>query len=205
MISSLTGTVQSISLNGVVIDTGGVGYFCIATPRTLSQLIRGEKATILTTMVVREDAISLYGFLDPADREIFSTLQSVSGLGPRLALACLSVFNAVEIAQAISTSDTKTLQRIPGVGKRMADRMVLDLKEKMEAYTAGLEANNEGVQELLPSASSAIADQVIAALVGLGFTEKQANLEVTGVLRENPEMTTAQALRAALAQLGAKK
>lgn len=202
MIASLTGTVTAIQLTGAVIEAGGVGYFFTATPRTLGHLSRGEKATVLTTMVVRDDAISLYGFDDDADREIFSTLQTVTGLGPRLALACLSVFNAHEIAQAVAAEDMKALQRIPGVGKKVAQRMIVELKDKMKAYVAGLGQSEESAAPTLPLTGSAVEADVVEALIGLGFTEKQSAPAVSAVVAENPELGTAELLRAALAYLG---
>lgn len=204
MIASLRGTVIHIGLGAAVIECQGVGYEVTTTPSTLSQLQRGEEALILTTMVVREDAMKLYGFIDDQSREMFSLLQTVTGLGPRLALACESVLNPVEISQAISGGDSKTLQRVPGVGKRMAERLIVELKDKVSAFTAGIvETSGEatGIQSVAPVV---IIEQVTQALTGLGFTEKQADGAVAAVLGENPELDTSAALRAALARLSGK-
>ncbi|MFC2727174.1 MAG: Holliday junction branch migration protein RuvA, partial [Corynebacterium matruchotii] len=136
MIVSLRGTVIDITAHHAVIECAGVGYQVLATPSTLGHLTRGAETFILITMIVREESQTLYGFLDAATRDMFATLQTVSGLGPKLALAAQSVYTTPELAHAITHGDTKTLQKIPGVGKRMAERMVVDLKDKVATYAA---------------------------------------------------------------------
>ncbi|MGZ7496774.1 Holliday junction branch migration protein RuvA [Corynebacterium sp. ZY180755] len=204
MIASLRGTVITISLDSAVIECAGVGYLVKAAPNTLAQLARGEETFILTTMVVKEDSQTLYGFLDDSTREMFALLQTVSGLGPRLALAAQSVYTTQELAGAISSSDAKTLQKIPGVGKRMAERMVVDLKDKVAGYVSPGGSTHE-VASPQVDLSGHIAEQVIEALTGLGFTEKMAEPAVSQVLSENPDIQTSQALRAALSILGTRK
>ena len=201
MIASVRGIVIGIGLDHAVIECAGVGYRVETTPATLATLRRGEEAFLLTSLTVREDAHILHGFSSDEDRGMFHLLQTVTGLGPRLAVACLSVFDAGEISAAISGEDAKTLQRIPGVGKRMAERLVLELKDKVAAY-APAEAV-EDTPQLSPAAES-VALQVTEALIGLGFTERVAQPVVEGVLAENPELGTGEALRAALSQLGRK-
>ncbi|OKX95010.1 Holliday junction DNA helicase RuvA [Corynebacterium glutamicum] len=206
MIASLRGTVINIGLSSAVIECNGVGYEVVTTPNTLSQLVRGEEALVLTTMVVREDAMKLYGFIDNESREMFSVLQTVSGLGPRLALACESVLSSLEISQAITNADAKTLQRVPGVGKRMADRLIVELKGKVAAFAAGV-VDEGGEQISLPNAniaSEVVVEQVSQALVGLGFSEKQSDDAVSFVLAADPSLDTSGALRAALAKLSGK-
>ncbi|SJM68658.1 Holliday junction DNA helicase RuvA [Corynebacterium glutamicum] len=206
MIASLRGTVINIGLSSAVIECNGVGYEVVTTPNTLSQLVRGEEALVLTTMVVREDAMKLYGFIDNESREMFTVLQTVSGLGPRLALACESVLSPLEISQAITNADAKTLQRVPGVGKRMADRLIVELKGKVAAFAAGV-VDEGGEQISLPNAniaSEVVVEQVSQALVGLGFSEKQSDDAVSFVLAADPSLDTSGALRAALAKLSGK-
>lgn len=206
MIASLRGTVINIGLSSAVIECNGVGYEVVTTPNTLSQLVRGEEALVLTTMVVREDAMKLYGFIDNESREMFTVLQTVSGLGPRLALACESVLSPLEISQAITNADAKTLQRVPGVGKRMADRLIVELKGKVAAFAAGV-VDEAGEQISLPNAniaSEVVVEQVSQALVGLGFSEKQSDDAVSFVLAADPSLDTSGALRAALAKLSGK-
>lgn len=204
MIASLRGTVIAIGLGSAVIECHGVGYEVTTTPNTLSRLHRGEETLLLTTMVVREDAMKLYGFIDNDSREMFALLQTVSGLGPRLALACNSVFTPQELAQAIGAGDSRTLQRIPGVGKRMADRLVVELKDKVTAYTATVETDGTEPVRLPGVDSAVVVDQVTQALTGLGFSEKQSEEAVTLVLAADPGLDTSGALRAALARLSGK-
>ena len=143
-------------------------------------------------MIVREESQTLYGFLDAPTRDMFATLQTVSGLGPKLALAAQSVYTTPELAHAITHGDTKTLQKIPGVGKRMAERMVVDLKDKVATYAT-------------PETPAPVAvphtdtyEQVLEALASLGFAEKTAEPVLTTVLAADPTLTTPAALRASL-------
>ncbi|HCG3139171.1 TPA: Holliday junction branch migration protein RuvA [Corynebacterium striatum] len=202
MIASLRGTVLSISLDHAVIECAGVGYKFLATPVTLGTLHRGDEATVLTSMVVKEDSMTLYGFSNDEDREMFHVLQTVSGLGPKLALAALSVMGASQLAQAISSGDAKTLQTIPGVGKRMAERLALELRDKVSAFAPQAQTGQEASAAV---AHGPVVDQVVEALVGLGFTDKAARPVVEGIVAEEPAAETAVVLRGALAQLGRKK
>lgn len=198
MIASLRGTVIAIELGGAVIECGGVGYFFAATPQTLGTLRRGEEALVHTTMVVREDAMTLFGFENLENKAMFSTLQAVSGLGPKLALAALAMYNASELAHAITQGDVKQLQRIPGVGKRTAERMIVDLKDKVAGY-------GEPEQVASTSAPAAVGGaDIVEALVGLGFPEKNAAAAVDEVLAQNPDADRSATLRQALALLGRK-
>ena len=131
MIASLRGTVIDKGLDFVVIECGGVGYECMGTATTIGDLPRGEEVFVTTAMVVREDSQTLYVFKDRDEKRAFATLQSVSGVGARLALAILSVISPQELALAVSNGDHKTLQKAPGVGKRLAERMAVDLKGKV--------------------------------------------------------------------------
>ncbi|AKK08925.1 Holliday junction branch migration protein RuvA [Corynebacterium testudinoris] len=202
MIASLRGRVLSLGLDHAVIECSGVGYRVEATPSTLATLRRGEEQTVLTYLAVKEDSLTLYGFTSDEDRSMFHLLQTVTGLGPRLAVASLSVMNAGEISQAIAGGDAKGLQRIPGVGKRMAERLVLELKDKVAAFAPAPE--DEAIQVTLPSTAEAVAAQVTEALVGLGFSDRIAQPVVEGLLADNPELDTASTLRAALSELGRK-
>ena len=192
MIVSLRGTVIDITAHHAVIECAGVGYQVLATPSTLGHLTRGAETFILITMIVREESQTLYGFLDAATRDMFATLQTVSGLGPKLALAAQSVYTTPELAHAITHGDTKTLQKIPGVGKRMAERMVVDLKDKVATYAPTPAA--------VPHTDT--YEQVLEALASLGFAEKTAEPVLTTVLAADPTLTTPAALRASLNLLG---
>lgn len=210
MIASLSGEVLSIALDHAVIECGGVGYQFLATPRTLGTLMRGEHARVMTSLAVKEDAMTLYGFTADEDRAMFHQLQVVSGLGPKLALACLSVLEPGEIATAINNGDAKKLQTIPGVGKRMSERMALELKDKVKGFitqAAGDDASAAS-QSSLPVGSGAMVDTVVEALVGLGFTEKAARPVVEAFVAESEDVETfetATVLRASLAALSGKK
>ena len=210
MIASLSGEVLSIALDHAVIECGGVGYQFLATPRTLGTLVRGEHARVMTSLAVKEDAMTLYGFTADEDRAMFHQLQVVSGLGPKLALACLSVLEPDDIATAINNGDAKKLQTIPGVGKRMSERMALELKDKVKGFItqpAGDDASAAS-QSSLPVGSGAMVDTVVEAMVGLGFTEKAARPVVEAFVAESEDVETfetATVLRASLAALSGKK
>ncbi|OAH27344.1 Holliday junction branch migration protein RuvA [Corynebacterium stationis] len=210
MIASLSGEVLSIALDHAVIECGGVGYQFLATPRTLGTLMRGEHARVMTSLAVKEDAMTLYGFTADEDRAMFHQLQVVSGLGPKLALACLSVLEPDEIATAINNGDAKKLQTIPGVGKRMSERMALELKDKVKGFITQPAGDDAWAasQSSLPVGSGAMVDTVVEALVGLGFTEKAARPVVEAFVAESEDvetLETATVLRASLAALSGKK
>lgn len=194
MIVSLRGTVIDITAHHAVIECAGVGYQVLATPSTLGHLTRGAETFILVTMIVREESQTLYGFLDAPTRDMFATLQTVSGLGPKLALAAQSVYTTPELAHAITHGDTKTLQKIPGVGKRMAERMVVDLKDKVATYAAP--------ETPAPVPHTDTYEQVLEALASLGFAEKTAEPVLATVLAADPTLTNPAALRASLNLLG---
>ena len=189
MIASLRGTVIDKGLDYVIIECAGVGYQCIGTATTISELPRGEEVFVTTAMVVREDSQTLYVFKDADEKRAFATLQSVSGVGARLALAILSVISPQELARAVSNGDHKTLQKAPGVGKRLAERMAVDLKGKVADLGEVAEAGNTGVAGAAGVAGSQpvatdVREQVLEALVGLGFTESKAGTTIDGVLTQ---------------------
>jgi holliday junction DNA helicase RuvA len=128
MISRLRGTVAARSTAGLVLDVGGVGYLLAATPRVIARV--GEEATVETYLVVREDALQLYGFASTDERELFELLLGVSGVGPKVALAIVSGSTPVELRRAIARDDTARFEAIPGIGRKTAQRVILELKEK---------------------------------------------------------------------------
>lgn len=210
MIASVRGTVIDMGAAHVVIECGGVGHLVTVTARTGATLTRGEEGFLLTTLVVREDAMTLYGFASSQEREMFELLQTVSGLGPRLAMAVLQVLDPTDVAAAVAAGDSKRLQAANGVGKRMAERMLVELKDKVAPFAApaGAEASTEdaaaagtrpGANAKAPAAD---ADQVVGALTGLGFREQEASAAVADVLAADPTLDTSAALRAALKELG---
>ncbi|MEV5832245.1 Holliday junction branch migration protein RuvA [Nocardia sp. NPDC052112] len=198
MIASVRGEVLEIALDHVVIEAAGVGYRLNVTPATLSTLSRGEESRLFTAMIVREDSMTLFGFADTESRDLFGLLQTVSGVGPRLAMAVLAVLEPEALRKALAESNVAALTRVPGIGKRGAERMVVELRDKV---------NLVPVQPGPPGSTptpvlTPVREQVVEALVGLGFPIKQAEPAVDAVLAENSAADTSIALRAALGSLG---
>jgi len=200
VISSVRGPVLSIGLDHAVLEVGGIGFAVQAAPGTLATLRRGDEARLATALVVREDSLTLYGFPDSDTRELFGLLQTVTGVGPRLALAILAVLEPRELCRALADGDTAALRRVPGVGLKGAERLVLELKDKVPAPVGTPDSPTA-----IRSRSSG-RDHVVEALVGLGFAGKQAELAVDSVLADDggaqAKADTSATLRAALAILG---
>lgn len=196
MIASVRGEVIDIALDHVVIEAAGVGYKLMATPSTLSTLRRGSESRLITAMIVREDSMTLYGFPDGDARDLFLTLIGVSGIGPKIALAALAVYDATALRRVLAESDVTALTRVPGIGKRGAERLVLELHDKIGPVAASDSAAVNGHAVRMP---------VVEALVGLGFAAKQAEETIDKVLAEDPDAGTSDALRTALSRLGKSK
>lgn len=210
MIASLRGVVSTVGLDHLVIDVHGVGLRVLTTPATAASYPLGSDAHLHTSMVVREESLTLYGFADENARLLFEQVQTVSGVGPRLAQAMLSVHDPDVVRRAISSGDLVTLTKVPGIGRKGAERIVLELKDKMTAPSGG----GPGVAG--PAATSGPADlhpdsaQVVEALVGLGWSSKQAEQAVQKVTQSScaaetetqPPADLAALLRAALRELG---
>ena len=194
MIASLTGSVQSIGTSSLVIDVGGVGYLVFANSRVLAGAQIGAAITVATTLVVREDALTLYGFESMQSREFFELLQSVSGIGPKVAQSALAVYDPAELTHAIAHEDAASLERIPGLGKKGAQRVVLELKDKVAGFASISAKPNRSAQPW--------RDQLLLALVGLGFSARDANARIDLVAHDgnDPASTPlSDLLRAALA------
>lgn len=206
MISQLRGTVVALNLNSVVLDVNGVGYLVNAVPRTLGELTVGEEATLPTSLVVREDSMTLFGFSTARDRDVFEIITTVSGIGPKLGLAILAVHSADELAAAVHSEDTKALTRVSGVGPKSASRIILELKGKLtlsEDAPAEAAPAPETESEALARAAET---QVIEGLTGLGWTEKEAKKVLAATLKAQPELAGAsvpELLRATLRGVGA--
>ena len=194
MIASVRGEIIDIALDHAIVEAAGVGYKVMATPSTLATLRRGEQARMVTAMIVREDSQTLYGFADAEARDLFSTLLSVSGVGPKIALATLAVYDVPTLRRALADGDVTALTRVPGIGKRGAERMVLELRDKIGATPA---AGGTGV-----AGGHGVRGPVVEALVGLGFAQKQAEDACDKVLAGDPDASTSAVLRAALNLLG---
>jgi holliday junction DNA helicase RuvA len=197
MIASVRGEVLDIALDHVVIEAAGVGYKVMATPSTLATLHRGSEARLITAMIVREDSMTLYGFPDGDARDLFLTLLGVSGIGPKIALATLAVYDAPALRQALADGDVTALTRVPGIGKRGAERMVLELRDKIGPVGTSAAATTVN--------GHAVRGPVVEALVGLGFAAKQAEEATDKVLAGADRATTSTALRSALSMLGKTK
>lgn len=196
MIAHVRGTVEHIGLDSAVIDVGGVGHLVYATPGTLATLRHGASATVPTSLVVREDSLTLFGFVDADERDVFETLQTVSGVGPRLALAMLAVHTPDGLRQAVATEDHKALVKVPGIGEKGAKRIVLELGDRLGPALGGANAP-------AAAAEQGGRSDVVAALVGLGWPTKQAEAATDEVIAsEIPATDTGALLRAALQLLG---
>ena len=202
MIATLTGTVASIGLESLVLDVHGVGYLVRTTPAALAQTRHGAELTLHTELVVREDSMTLFGFPSAQDADAFRVVQSVSGIGPRLALSVLAVLSPEDLARAVAEQDVKSITRTPGIGPKVASRMILELGGKLAppAETSGATAGTPA-----PAASAAVDAQVVEALVGLGWPEKAAAGAVDRLRTEageGAELEPAALLRTALQSLG---
>lgn len=199
MISFVRGPVAHLSLAQAVIDVNGVGMLIHATPKTLGGLRLGEEATLTTSMIVREDSMTLFGFADAQEREVFDILLGVSGIGPRLALAILAVLEPESIRVAVASGDGKAFTKVPGVGPKVAGRIVLELKGKLIPTGSGAAAT--------PAAPSmAWKEQVVAAMTSLGWNEKDALKSIDTAIAAEPELAETEnvpaILRATLRWLG---
>src|SRR4029453_110732 len=182
LISFLRGTVAHVGLSTAVIDLNGAGMSVFATPQTLSHLKVGAEAKLFTSMIVREDSLTLFGFASDDEREVFDVLLSVSGVGPRLALAVLAVHDPEAIRVAAHTGDGKAFTKVPGIGPKVAGRIVLELAGKLVPHGTGAAA---------APASSAPAPwkpQVVAAMTSLGWSEKDATSSIDKALPDSPEL-----------------
>ncbi|MCG7285691.1 Holliday junction branch migration protein RuvA [Cellulomonas sp. ACRRI] len=202
MIASVHGTVQAVRLDAAVVEVGGVGMLVQATPATLAGLRVGQPATLHTSLVVREESLTLFGFADDDEREVFEVLQQVSGVGPRLALAMLAVHTPDGLRRAVATEDLAALKRVPGIGQKGAQRIVLELADRLGAPAPVALAGGAAA----PAGRADRRDQVVDALVGLGWNQKAATDAVATVLdgSDEPvgEAEVAGVLRAALRTLG---
>ena len=190
MISSVTGKVKGISSNSVVIEVGGVGILVNVPLRVIETLSIGILVDLHTHLIVREDALTLYGFSELADRNLFELLLTVTGVGPKVAQSILGVNPAAAVADMIKGNNLKSLEAIPGLGKKGAQRLVLELKDKLANYSIA------GV-----SGASQLKDQVESALQGLGYTPKESRLMVSQSLNQLPSenIDIASAIKLALA------
>jgi len=167
MIARLTGQVVDIQATAAVLDLGGFGLTVICPPGTLAGLKLGQSAQVWTHLVVREDALTLYGFATSAERQAFQVVQSVAGIGPRIALALVATLSPAELRQAVLTGNLVALTKVPGVGQKVAQRLVIELKDKVMTL-----ASDDGAGQV---AASPFRDQVIEGLQNLGYSAREAS------------------------------
>lgn len=197
MISSVRGVVLSAGLDSVVIDVGGVGLLLHTTAATAASLRWGVEAVLSTTLVVREESLTLYGFADEDERAVFNLVQTVSGVGPRLALSMLAIHTPDGLRRAVSGGDLAALTKVPGIGKKGAERIVLELRDKIGMPSDPLSSATAR------TAAAEWAGQVRDALVGLGWSLRQAEDTVEAIRPEAGDGSDVSALlRAALRELG---
>jgi Holliday junction DNA helicase RuvA len=177
VIAFVDGRVASAGPDGAVVEVGGVGLSVLCTPATLAGLRVGDRAHVPTSLVVREDSLTLYGFADDDEKTVFELLQTASGVGPRLALAMLAVHTPNALRRAVATEDLTGLTKVPGIGRKGAQRIVLELKDRL-----GLPMDDETP---MPSfAAAAWRAQVHAGLTNLGWTARDAEVAVDAVAAE---------------------
>ena len=208
MIAHVTGTVAALAPDAAVIEVGGVGLQVLCAPATIAGLRPGEQARVATSLVVREDSLTLYGFATDDERNTFELLQTASGVGPRLALAVLGVLSPEALRRAVATEDLAVLTSVPGIGRKGAQRIVLELAGRLGA---------PGEISLVPAVGAAAAglapwrEQVRAGLVSLGWQSREADQAITAIEPElagtngdsaGTAVDVSVALRAALRVLG---
>lgn len=197
MIALLRGRIEEVGLDALVVLVGGIGYRVLVTPATAQGATAGAEVTLHTTLVVREDSMTLFGFPTPDGRDVFERLQTVSGIGPRTALAALSVLTPDDLRQALAHQDLTVLQRIPGVGKKSAQRMVLDIGDKLGLPASLAPQEGGGAPE------GEAETEVRAALVQLGWTEALAQRTVEALGGQG--LGASDLLRASLLKLGGSR
>jgi Holliday junction DNA helicase RuvA len=194
MIASVSGKVAALAPDSAVLEVGGVGLLVHCTPATLASLRPGSMATVHTALVVREDSLTLFGFASADERTVFELLQTASGVGPRLAQAVLAVHRPDDVRVAVATDDLAALTLVPGIGRKGAQRIVLELKDRLgdpvggSAATVGAEAGG-------------LRGRVREALLGLGYPPREAEDAVRAVPGDHDEADIAGAIKLALRSL----
>ena len=193
MIAHLSGSILDVRLNQLVIDVGGIGYQVAVAPELAADSRVGQSISLHTSLVVREDSWTLFGFSNADAKNLFEQLQSVTGIGPKVASALLAVYQPEELRSAIAAQDNAALERVPGIGKKVASRIILELKDK---FGGGYRSKS--------SLSGPWRTQVIGALTGLGYSAKEAESALDDVLsdfgRTPTETDLPEMLKLALAQ-----
>jgi Holliday junction DNA helicase RuvA len=210
MIASVNGRVAAVSPDGAVVEVGGIGLAVQCTPGTIARLQVGESARLSTSLIVREDSLTLYGFADDDERQLFELLQTANGVGPRLAQAVLAIHPPREVRRAVSMADVKALMQVPGIGKKGAERLILELRDRLGSITTDTSLDGPALAGL-PAVTPVAPwrDQLTSALVGLGWSGKEAETAVVELapvadaqIVETGSVEVAVLLRRALQLLG---
>jgi Holliday junction DNA helicase RuvA len=185
MIASVRGTVAAVGPDGAVLEVGGVGLSVSCSPGTLARLRVGETARLATSLVVREDSLTLYGFADDDERSTFELLQTANGVGPKLTQTMLAVYPPRELRRAIATSDFATLVKVPGIGRKGAERIVIELRDRI----GSIDGSDSSFDLAGITAIAPWRDQLAHALAGLGFSGKEAGDAIDVAAADIPEGT----------------
>jgi Holliday junction DNA helicase RuvA len=199
MIASVSGLVAAVGPDGVVIEIGGIGLAVSCAPATIARLRVGEPARLATSLVVREDSLTLYGFADDDERSLFELLQTANGVGPKLAQTILGVLSPRDVRRSIATADYPALVTVPGIGRKVAERIVLELRDRI----GPIDGDAPAVDLAGLTAVAPWRDQVTRALAGLGFTGKEAEAALDALTPEqggSPDVAVV--LRRAIQLLG---
>lgn len=178
MISLISGVVRSIATDKVIVEVSGVGLAVSVTTQTSSQLNIGVPVQLFTTLIVREDALTLFGFLDEESRSTFELVQTVTGIGPKVALAIMGSHSPQTLAAAIAQEDISAIEKVPGIGRKGAQRLILELKGKISDFGSGHKSSHH---------QPVWREQLTAALVSLGFTAKDSDSAINSVIAEYGE------------------
>lgn len=173
MISLLSGTVRSINTDRVVVEVGGFGLTVLVTPATTTQVTLGSQIQLFTSLVVREDSLTLFGFINEESRALFELVQTVSGIGPKVALSILGALTPEDLGRAIAQEDIASIEKVPGIGRKGAQRLILELKGKLSDLSTA--AQYKGHQP-------AWREQLASALVSLGFSPKESDAAISNVV-----------------------
>jgi len=175
MISLLNGTVRSIHSDRLVVEVGGFGLSVLVTPSTTTQVTLGSQVQLFTSLVVREDSLTLFGFVNEESRTLFELVQTVSGIGPKVALSILGALSPEDLGRAISQEDIGAIEKVPGIGRKGAQRMILELKGKLSDLSSSQQYKGH---------QPAWREQLASALVSLGFSPKESDSAISEVVSQ---------------------
>jgi Holliday junction DNA helicase RuvA len=178
MISLLSGTVRSIAIDRLVVEVGGFGVSVLVNPQTAAQVTLGSQVQLFTSLIVREDSLTLFGFINDESRSLFELVQTVSGIGPKVALSILGALTPEDLARAISQEDISAIEKVPGIGRKGAQRLILELKGKLGDLSSAQQYKGH---------QPAWREQLASALISLGFSAKESDNAITTVVSQIAE------------------